>query len=501
MARFKTMIIIGKPGCGKSELVDLLKKTPLPRRMLQFYVGDYVEMDDYLYLSEKGKEDNIWENIGLPRKFTKKTPDGVLVTDFQLCDFALEAINKEALAQIADQSFFNLNTLFIEFSRGCSKPYKDAISIFDDKLLEDACVLYIDISYEEALFRNQLRYKKEDGDSKLSHKVPLEIMESLYKTDDWKEITDNQPQGFITIRNKKIPFVTMRNQPMPRDDAEFEQRIMIAFHNLYSLKYGEEAKFSISERSLKKDNINTFGNLFVFGRPASGKSEFIDFIKKTNPSERIEKFNIGLLEELDDYVVLAQKFNEEEIWNKLNGKRKYTYMEEGNHIIEDLSLFNFAANRVAHIALNRFADNNEFYKDHTLFIEFSRGIDIGYKETLDLFNPKIFKKSAIIYIKTSFDECWRRNVARYQEKKKFSILAHMVPWAQMKNFYFYDDWSKLTSDQEAGFLELKGIKVPFVTLDNESESKDPVILSARYKNSLDKLFNNFCKTQSAHMSD
>ena len=44
-----------------------------------------------------------------------------------------------------------------------------------------------------------------------------------------------------------------------------------------------------------------FANLFVLGRPAGGKSEFIDFMKKCPADERAATFGIGRFEEVDDF--------------------------------------------------------------------------------------------------------------------------------------------------------------------------------------------------------
>jgi len=43
-----------------------------------------------------------------------------------------------------------------------------------------------------------------------------------------------------------------------------------------------------------------FENLLLLGRPASGKSEFIDFMKNVNDEERAKRYHIGPFEELDE---------------------------------------------------------------------------------------------------------------------------------------------------------------------------------------------------------
>ena len=45
--------------------------------------------------------------------------------------------------------------------------------------------------------------------------------------------------------------------------------------------------------------MNNFPILIITGRPAAGKSEVIDFLKKADPRERLERFHIADFEELD----------------------------------------------------------------------------------------------------------------------------------------------------------------------------------------------------------
>lgn len=49
-----------------------------------------------------------------------------------------------------------------------------------------------------------------------------------------------------------------------------------------------------------------FQHLFVLGRPAGGKSEFIDFMKTLPDAERAAGFGIGRFEEVDDFPWLLE---------------------------------------------------------------------------------------------------------------------------------------------------------------------------------------------------
>lgn len=486
MNHFENIIIIGRPGSGKSEIVDLLRKIPLPKRLMTYHVGEFIECDDFVYVIEKLREDEQWEQLGVPRKYSKKVPDGVgVVADLTFWDFCLEMLNKEIVkSYFANENFYEQNSLFIEFSRGAQKGYHHSLSLFDDRILSRSVILHLDITYDEALGRNEIRHKGGQHDSKLYHKVPLEQMESFYKTSDWEELSQGQAEGFVTIRDHRIPFVSLKNHPAPANDLELSQRVASSFHKLFSMKYGQylprTTPVAVSENP-------TFDNLILLGRPASGKSEFIDFVKKTPIQDRISLFHIGQIEELDDYKFLAQKFQEEDIWQKVTGSAKYSHKEQGGNTIDDIRLFDFALSCVNQLAVLRYVPNQQFYEEGTLFIEFSRGCDLKYADSLAMLDAEVLKRAAIFYVNTSFEECWRRNVARFQEKAKHSILAHMVPRTEMERTYLTDDWKELTQGREVGTMTVKGINVPFVTLDNEIESKDPIVLTERYKTALAKL--------------
>ena len=62
MARetFEHLIIIGRPAAGKSEVIDYLKKTPVAERKTRFHVGEFEEIDDFVFVWECFEIDDIW---------------------------------------------------------------------------------------------------------------------------------------------------------------------------------------------------------------------------------------------------------------------------------------------------------------------------------------------------------------------------------------------------------------------------------------------------------
>lgn len=225
-----------------------------------------------------------------------------------------------------------------------------------------------------------------------------------------------------------------------------------------------------------------FKTLILIGRPASGKSEFIDFMKKCESAERAERFHVGEISELDDFLWLWQKFVEDDCWEAAGYDRRFSKRVDHAYVITDASILDYC--------LARF--NAEYPKqpaDGTVFVEFARGAgDGGYLHALTHLSDEILNDAAVLFIHTSFEEAMRRNNARYQEKLKHSVLAHKVPDEDMARFGKEIDWLKITKEQPSGTLQIRGIALPFVTVSNEPELKDVGPLAMRYQEALDTLW-------------
>jgi hypothetical protein len=234
-----------------------------------------------------------------------------------------------------------------------------------------------------------------------------------------------------------------------------------------------------------------FTNLLVLGRPACGKSEFIDFLKHSAPAMREGRLHIGRFDEVDDFPWLWEKFMEDAIWEKAGYERLYTeeYMPGNPGMApKGARLFDWCMHKFNDVIARQYLARPEFYRDGTLLIEFSRGGQDAFGRALGMLDPAVLDGAAIFYIDVTREESWRRNVARYQEKLRHSILAHMVPRETYDHFYDVNDWKELTGGRASGRLDIRGVSVPFVTMNNEPESTDPVVLEARYSTALSRLW-------------
>ncbi len=234
-----------------------------------------------------------------------------------------------------------------------------------------------------------------------------------------------------------------------------------------------------------------FQHLLVLGRPACGKSEFIDFLKHSSEDMRRRRLHIGRFEEVDDFPWLWEKFQDDAIWEKAGYERLYTeeYMPGNPGMApKGAKLFDWCMQKFNEVIGRQDLGRDDFYRDSTLLVEFSRGGRDGFRRALGMLDPAILERAAIFYIHVSREESWRRNVARYQEKLKHSILAHMVPRQTYECFYDINDWEDLTAGEQAGWLTGGSVRVPFVTMNNEPESTAPDVLEERYSAALGQLW-------------
>ena len=231
-----------------------------------------------------------------------------------------------------------------------------------------------------------------------------------------------------------------------------------------------------------------FENLLLLGRPASGKSEFIDFMKKVSDSDRAAQYHIGQFKEMDDFPWIWEKFMEDNLWEKAGLPRRFSFGGDNPGLSrEGAPLFDFCMAKFNAEYAKHYLNNGSFYKDGTLILEFARGGQNAYSKALNQLSKEILGRSAILFVLVSYEESCRRNNARYQEKLQHSILAHKVPDETMQYFYQTHDWLELTEQRQSGTLQIQGVKVPFATMNNEPELTDPVLLDKRYGEALRRL--------------
>ncbi len=206
---FEVLLLIARPAAGKSEIIDFLKKTPLPERGQRFHVGEIEEIDDFPMLWTWFEEDALLERMGYSRLHTDG--DGYFLWP-HLWNLLIERIGLEYMKLQRDLPDLRLKyTTLVEFSRGKEHGgYQAAFQHLSLELLERMAILYIDVSWEESLRKNRNRYNPDRPDSILEHGLPDEKLERLYREVDWHSLVAGHPTH-LEVRGIQVPYVVFDN--------------------------------------------------------------------------------------------------------------------------------------------------------------------------------------------------------------------------------------------------------------------------------------------------
>jgi len=213
---------------------------------------------------------------------------------------------------------------------------------------------------------------------------------------------------------------------------------------------------------------NNFPILIITGRPAAGKSEVIDFLKKTDPAERLARFHIANFEELDDFVYVWETFEIDDILTKHGKPRIWT---DEKYWFKDHFIWNLYIERINLEYRKKIARNPNYHDAMTTLVEFARGGENGIFEALSYLHEDILKKAALIYIKVTYEESVRKNRRRARPGEEHSILYHSLPDEKMEFYYKTNDWDRLEA-QDPNFIQVKGFKIPYAVFDNMPEKTD-----------------------------
>jgi len=212
--------------------------------------------------------------------------------------------------------------------------------------------------------------------------------------------------------------------------------------------------------------MEVFDVLFLIGRPAAGKSEIIDFLKKLPPDERAERFRIGRFIEIDDFPMLWAWFEEDGILSQMGYPRLHTD-EQGYFLFP--YLWNVLIRRLDLEYRKLSIEGVPFGETHTAIIEFSRGGEHGgFREAFSHFSEALLSRACVIYINVSFEESLRKNRKRFNPDKPHSILEHALPDEKLKRLYGESDWEEISAGDRK-FLNLSGVKVPYAVFENEDD--------------------------------
>ena len=229
-----------------------------------------------------------------------------------------------------------------------------------------------------------------------------------------------------------------------------------------------------------------FDKIILLGRPASGKSEVIHYVKNLELEERKRRFHFGKITDIDDFPMLWTWFEEDEILEKKFGKPRIHSTSDGYFLHE--YLWHLLIERISFNYAKHVRDNKE--KDTTYLIEFSRGTEHGgYKEAFKHLSKDLLKNAAIVYVDVPFEESLRKNRKRFNPDKPDSILEHGLPDSKLEKMYKEVDFHEVISENST-HININGIDVPYIIFENmPSKTDDPVLLGPALDDIFAKLWN------------
>jgi hypothetical protein len=230
-----------------------------------------------------------------------------------------------------------------------------------------------------------------------------------------------------------------------------------------------------------------FDIVILNGRPAAGKSEIIDYLKHVPIAERLKRFHIGEFEELDDFPILWERFEDDNIFEKLGRGRFFTdttYEYQGKKYsgftFKEKSFWDFLIEKLSLAYALKLRDNKQYHDNKTAIIEFARGAEHGgFREAYKHLSEDLLKRAVVIYIKVSFEESLRKNRRRFNPDRPDSILQHALEDKKLEMLYKESDWEQFSS-ADPEYLMVKGIKVPYAIFDNEPEKTDKPEITGKH---------------------
>lgn len=230
-------MLIARPAAGKSEIIDYLNKVNPAERVRRFHIGEIEVIDDFPMLWTWFEEDHLLSEMGYPRLHTTENE---IFIGHHMWDLLIERICWDYQKKLRDNPDYHQDfTAIIEFSRGKEHGgYARAFDHLSQKILQRLAILYINVSWTEALRKNRARFNPNRPDSILEHSLSDEKMEFLYRDIDWEEVSANDP-NYIDIKGTNVPYAVFENEDDVTTDRgeELGSRLEGTLNALWKLYY------------------------------------------------------------------------------------------------------------------------------------------------------------------------------------------------------------------------------------------------------------------------
>lgn len=214
------------------------------------------------------------------------------------------------------------------------------------------------------------------------------------------------------------------------------------------------------------NNQNIFRIILLIARPAAGKSEIMNYLKSVPIEERIRRFHIGIMDEIDDFPMLWTWFEEDALLKKMGHPPIHT--DEDGYFLKQY-FWDLLIERIGLDYGKRLRDIEQYHEKHTTLVEFSRGSEHGgYRSAFSHLTKEMIENMAVIYIDVSWEESLRKNRRRFNPDKPDSILEHGLSDEKLERLYKENDWEEIRKENDH-YLIIQGQKVPYVVFENNND--------------------------------
>jgi len=212
--------------------------------------------------------------------------------------------------------------------------------------------------------------------------------------------------------------------------------------------------------------MERFEVLLLVARPAAGKSEVIDYLRRLPSDARLARFHVGELRVIDDFPMIWTWFEEDALLTKMGLPRLHT---DADGYFLRRELWDLLIRRLC-LEYGKLLDDEPALRDRgTVVIEFSRGTEHGgYRAAFQAMDPSVLRRSAALWIDVSYQESLRKNRTRFNPRRAHSILEHGLPDEKMERLYRDIDWQDFTA-ADPSCLRIGDERVPYAVMPNQDD--------------------------------